>query len=152
MANAYLSESAQIEDAKVRLSAKRIILDNGCWLWTGHKYPDGYGQIKYQGRAVRVHRLSLLLFKPDEPKIGPLVLHSCDTPLCFNPDHLRYGTVSDNKLDEVKRGRNVMASKTHCPRGHEYNSTNTYIDKKGSRICRECNAIWAQLKRLRGGQ
>jgi group I intron endonuclease len=28
---------------------------------------------------------------------------------------------------------------THCPKGHAYDAENTYISKKGNRICRQCN-------------
>lgn len=31
-------------------------------------------------------------------------------------------------------------SKTHCPKGHEYNSGNTYTNDKGWRLCRRCRA------------
>jgi hypothetical protein len=30
------------------------------------------------------------------------------------------------------------AAKTHCPQGHPYDETNTYIDTDGGRRCREC--------------
>lgn len=29
---------------------------------------------------------------------------------------------------------------TNCPKGHAYDAANTYINKKGKRICRQCNA------------
>lgn len=29
---------------------------------------------------------------------------------------------------------------THCPKGHHYDETNTYRNKKGKRICKKCNA------------
>jgi len=29
-------------------------------------------------------------------------------------------------------------AKTHCPKGHEYTAENTFIQKKGSRVCRTC--------------
>lgn len=31
--------------------------------------------------------------------------------------------------------------KTHCPHGHEYTSENTYLDTRGHRCCRTCQAI-----------
>ena len=36
---------------------------------------------------------------------GDMVLHSCDTPCCCNPEHLRLGTAKDNSADMVERGR-----------------------------------------------
>lgn len=33
------------------------------------------------------------------------------------------------------------AAKTHCPRGHVYDSENTYIRKDGSRDCRLCERV-----------
>lgn len=42
------------------------------------------------------------------------------------------------KLVRINRAR--AASVTHCPRKHEYDEANTYINAKGKRICRACNA------------
>jgi group I intron endonuclease len=33
---------------------------------------------------------------------------------------------------------------THCPRGHPYDEANTYRNKQGKRICRDCNALRVQ--------
>lgn len=40
----------------------------------------------------------------------------------------------------VDATRAYKASITHCPRGHEYDEANTYLNAKGHRICRKCNA------------
>lgn len=32
----------------------------------------------------------------------------------------------------------VQRERTHCPHGHPYDEENTYVTKKGSRMCREC--------------
>lgn len=33
-----------------------------------------------------------------------------------------------------------LKAKTHCPKGHEYSSENTYTNAKGWRLCRRCRA------------
>lgn len=77
-----------------------------CWLWTGAKNHKGYGYVKVKGRMLRVHRVA------HEEAIGPiehklLVLHSCDTPACVNPKHLRAGTQKENMQDRENRGRTL---------------------------------------------
>ncbi|HGE8482379.1 HNH endonuclease signature motif containing protein [Serratia marcescens] len=39
---------------------------------------------------------------------GLVVRHKCDNPRCINPNHLEIGTIRDNNLDCVKRGRHPM--------------------------------------------
>ena len=38
------------------------------------------------------------------------VCHHCDNPNCINPDHLFQGTKLDNRLDMIKKNRQVYAS------------------------------------------
>ncbi len=77
----------------------------GCWLWMGAHHAGGYGCVRFGGKnAVRVHRLMYELF------CGPigdglLVCHSCDTPLCANPNHLFVGTMKQNMEDAKAKGR-----------------------------------------------
>lgn len=81
-----------------------------CWIWTRPPRTDGYGQVlAFDGlkrKVMTAHRVSYLMHH------GPLVdglcvLHSCDTPLCVNPDHLSLGTHLDNMADMVAKGRQV---------------------------------------------
>lgn len=67
-----------------------------------------------------------------------LVLHSCDTPACVNPDHLRVGTPLDNMQDKMKRNRHHWKGITHCPKGHPYSGANLKMNGK-SRACRLCS-------------
>lgn len=110
----------------------------GCWIWTGSKMKDGYGHLGINGKMVLAHRFAY------EQYYGLLsasleVHHRCENPSCVRPDHLEAVTHSRYK-ELTPRNITYQASlKTHCPQGHPYDEENTYIDRKGSRNCRECH-------------
>jgi hypothetical protein len=77
---------------------------NGCWLWTGCGFKNGYGRMRF-GNYTRVpHRVAYELEIGAIPE-GMLVLHKCDIRLCCNPDHLFLGTDLDNVHDCQKKNR-----------------------------------------------
>lgn len=76
-----------------------------CWDFLGKKYHGGYGLFRWEGLEVRAHRFALALTKGLPPEGKPLALHSCDRPLCCNPNHLRWGTQKENMQDASRRGR-----------------------------------------------
>lgn len=81
---------------------------DGCWLWQGARYRDGYGAFK-SGVMVRAHRYAY------EQRVGPIsvgqvVMHLCDNPLCVRPDHLRAATQLDNMADCKAKGRVATAA------------------------------------------
>ena len=76
--------------------------NSGCWLWDGSAIPQGYGNVRHNGRSVLAHRLSWFLFHGYWPE---RLLHRCDVPACVNPGHLFEGTQSENMLDMVKKNR-----------------------------------------------
>lgn len=85
-----------------------------CWLWTGETNSQGYGRFAVQTVPKRVrefaHRFSYQLAHGDLSN-DVFVLHTCDTPLCVNPQHLRPGTHQDNMNDAVAKGRMCKGSK-----------------------------------------
>lgn len=92
-----------------RLISKRHITESGCWEYIGAKAGSAtlkkrYGYATAFGKVGYVHRTSWRLFKGDIPQ-GMRVLHFCDNPPCFNPDHLWIGTCKDNSQDMSRKGR-----------------------------------------------
>jgi hypothetical protein len=89
---------------------RKINRTESCWLWTGTKERNGYGQVYAikdgRGRNVRfyAHRVAYALahgYTPAEYE----VMHSCDVPGCVNPDHLSLGTHQQNIADREAKGR-----------------------------------------------
>lgn len=75
-----------------------------CWIWTGSRVPDGYGQLTWDGKQRPAHVVSWFLAHGLWP--GSLhTLHRCDLPSCVNPSHLFLGTNADNAADRDRKGR-----------------------------------------------
>lgn len=83
---------------------------NGCWLWKGPLLKDGYGQFNLNRKNLSAHRFSYMYYHGDIP-VGFLVRHTCDTPKCCNPEHLKLGTPKDNYHDAKNKGRHSHGSK-----------------------------------------
>lgn len=78
-----------------------------CWMWTGAKSggPPAYGYINLGNKVLqRAHRLSYEMAKGPIPE-GLHILHSCDEPLCVNPQHLFAGDAKANMDDMTSKGR-----------------------------------------------
>lgn len=82
--------------------------DAACWLWTGRRYRDGYGEFVWSAdgkerRGVAHRWLWQALNGPISRTLE--VCHRCDVPACVRPDHLFVGTRADNERDKIAKGR-----------------------------------------------
>jgi len=102
-----MSKGQSTASIRERLEQQRKIdPDTGCWLWTGYINTDGYGRIRYRGRRLHVHRLSLHVYKDFDLDSELQACHEpiCKTRKCFNPDHLRPDTCWSNVRDSIEAG------------------------------------------------
>ena len=104
--------------------------------------PSGYPRVNLSGGgrlapALQVHRLLMAAFAGPCPP-GQEVRHWDGNPANCTLSNLLYGTRSDQRHDDVRNGRHFNASKTHCPKNHEYTSANTGYTPVGGRFCRIC--------------
>lgn len=114
-----------------------------CLEWTGAS-SNGYGNFSVNARPVSTHRWIY------ERWVGPIpdglhIDHLCRNRTCCNPAHMEPVTLKENVL----RGEGLSAKaarRDRCIRGHLYDEANTYIDKRGGRVCRKCVAA-AQRRR-----
>lgn len=84
-----------------------VVTESGCWLWTGAVWGGGrYGCFRGKESA---HKASLRLYRGTPTSKDEHVCHKCDVTLCVNPDHLFVSNMSGNMLDQVKKGRKVVA-------------------------------------------
>lgn len=110
----------------------------------------GYFQIglRYGGvdRSLYVHSLVLEAF------VGPRPEHAVTRHLNGNPadnrlENLAWGTPSENARDRVRHGRDRMASKTHCVRGHPLSGDHIQDRSDGRRLCRACARYHSRIAR-----
>lgn len=88
------------------LNARQFILIHPhlgpCWIRKGTKDILEYGTVAGKPNTG-THRAAYLEWVGDI-KNDLWVLHTCDIPACFNPDHLYLGTVVENSKDISERG------------------------------------------------
>jgi len=76
------------------------------WLWSGKLIKSGYGQIRFQDKIQRVHRVAWLVFQKADTKMADhaIIRHLCRYRHCVNPEHLEPGTDADNARDKIRDG------------------------------------------------
>ncbi len=91
-------------DTKLFWSKVFIRSEKECWEWKAGRYYAGYGKFHIDRVGYYAHRIAFTLTHKYDPK-DLRICHTCDNPPCCNPSHLFEGTMADNMLDKVLKGR-----------------------------------------------
>jgi hypothetical protein len=93
---------------------------SGCWIWTAHCLPQGYGQFALTcNKPVKAHRFAYEVTYGAIPA-GLMVCHRCDNPSCVRPKHLFLGTAKDNTHDSIRKSRAYVGQSGPSAHKHRY--------------------------------
>lgn len=132
-------------------------LPNECWVWPKSRTKGGYGHMWNQElfRMEDVHVVSHKAFIGSVIE-GNYVLHRCDNPACWNPNHLFQGTQLDNMADASFKGRIktpifIGAAHPRVKLSDENVLTIRVLYSTGrtvAQLSRQYNVGWAQIDRI----
>lgn len=118
----------------------------GCWLWTKCKNSQGYGNVWYNGKMEKTHKIAYLLSGKTLPEGFELAHseHCVGKRHCCNPDHLTPKTHSENMKDKWRD--NTMPYKI-TP--EQVSEIRTRTDKNQSELAKEYNVTFQLISAIR---
>ena len=119
---------------------------DGCLTWPFGRNEKGYGQVQYEGKIQKAHRVMCILAKGEPPEPRFNAAHSCHRghEACVHPQHLDWKTPSQNTLESAIHRRGVRlprkltidqveairaSNKTHAELAAEYGMATNTIGK-----------------------
>ncbi len=105
--NKDIEENNPVKEYAKRGTGLKLIMaavkqnNERCLDWPLGQDSRGYGAIFYKGKRYKAHRLTRIIFDGiDEPPSDVFACHRCDNRLCYNPNHVYWGTAKTNKQDQ----------------------------------------------------
>lgn len=123
--------------------------ETGCHLWTELLSRRGYAKFFAGGKTWSGYSWAWVQLHGPVPDALQLDHFRCSIRRCVNPDHVRPVTARENALRSNSPAA-LNQAKTHCVHDHAFTPENTWIDKKGSRHCRECGRRRVRARRSHG--
>ena len=88
----------------------KITKDNCFVIINRRPNKKGYFQINRNYKIMKIHRYIWEECFGNIPQ-KMCVCHKCDNPGCINPEHLFLGTIQENNIDKIKKGRQIRGEK-----------------------------------------
>ncbi len=93
----------------IRFNERFVVgFENACWPWNSLVNINGRGifSVWREGRqfTYSAPKVSFVIYKSDDP-MGLFACHTCDNPICINPNHIFLGSVGENSADMVRKKR-----------------------------------------------
>ena len=114
-----------------------MVNTDDCWLYAGEISKTGYAALRFYRQGVHVnvrfHRTMYENFVGEIPE-GTVIDHLCSVRRCINPSHLEAVTQAEN----LRRGNRPSPYGTHCNKGHDLSHVGYRVNKKGSKMCKQC--------------
>ena len=111
---------------------------------------------RYGGRGISVCEAWINDFQKFLSDVGkrPSAEHSLDRfpnpDGNYEPGNVRWATLSEQRTNQsITSPRKSPRRKTHCKRGHPYDSANTMLLPEGRRQCRTCHNVLARARNRR---
>lgn len=101
-------------EVKERFMSK-VVKKGKHWLWAGPLSKGRYGQIAFDGKTWKAHRLSYLIHH-GEFDLDRRIIRTCHVSFCVRPEHLTLGEVHQTHgcYDPVKGAKHYKARLTEA--------------------------------------
>ena len=134
----------------------KVTKTDGCWLWTGARDSQGYGNTWVDGGYRKAHWVAWFLTYGSWPEavLDHVQARGCLNKNCVNPAHLEDVTQRENVHRSLGPAA-VNAAKTHCGQGHPLSGDNLRVTAGAygpKRRCRACDHNQRLVRQANGSR